>query len=77
MKFQKCLEEIWTDRVIKKFGMDSFRKIPVRKYLAPEGGYRIPENKWWELDGAQKDFFHDKVKSQNNYIYFRGHPASQ
>lgn len=73
MKFQKCLEEIWTDRVIKKFGMDSFRKIPVRKYLAPEGGYRIPENKWWELDGAQKDFFHDKVKSQNNYIYFRGY----
>lgn len=73
MKFQKFLEEIWTYRVTKKFGLDSFSKIPVRKYLAPEGGYRIPENKWWELEETQKSFFHDKVKIQNDYIYFRGY----
>lgn len=67
------VEELWESRVYKCFKTEAFIGIKFRKYLAPEGGYRIRLSQWESLDEALRNFFMNKVKQQNDWIYFRGY----
>lgn len=73
VSFAKSVEKLWENRINNCFTEEDFEGIKLRKYLAPEGGYRIRSSQWKELDKELRYFFEDKVKHQNEWVYFRGY----
>ena len=71
--FAKKVETLWEKRIYNCFNIEDFEGIKLRKYLAPEGGYRIRYSQWEELDKEIRNHFEDKIKYQNEWVYFRGY----
>lgn len=72
-EFAKEVEQTWENRIYKSFGEEQLEGTKLRKYLAPEGGYRIKESQWDKLGEEYKCFFREKVKHQKGWVYFRGY----
>ena len=71
--FAKNVETLWENRIYKCFNEKEFEGIKLRKYLAPEGGYRIKNSQWENLDPEIRNYYEDKIKCQNEWVYFRGY----
>lgn len=73
ISFAKQAERLWEDRIYRCFGKEDFVNLKFRKYMAPEGGYRITVSQYANIDKRFHDFFKDKIKIQNGFVYFRGY----
>lgn len=71
--FAKQAEILWENRIDRCFCKENFVNLKFRKYMAPEGGYRITTSQFAKIDKRFHSFFKDKIKIQNGFVYFRGY----
>lgn len=80
--FQKKVSALWQKRITEKFSnffidnkdSDSENnEALIKKYIALEGGYKIPENEWGHMNPQLVDFFHNINQHYNGYVYLRGY----
>lgn len=80
--FQKKVLALWQQRIEKKFGVffagnvnlnSGNNKTSLKKYIAIEGGYKIPENEWGSINYLLASFFSNKNHHYNGFVYLRGY----